>query len=177
VTAAAGKTISSAPILAYQPFGDALRFYPHFYALILEGGFDLHRQFCFLPIHDTSRLAQLLRQRTVGLFLKLGLITQEFSGTLLCWKHSGFSVDNSVRLDGGDHTARQAPAQYEWSLRAKPVLTIRAVLRTIARAAPCRCRSSPATAPFSTWHGSLGGHALFMSDRRDSARDAAAGTS
>ena len=30
----------------------------------------------------------------------------------MCWRHSGFSVDNSVRLDGGDHTARQAFAQY-----------------------------------------------------------------
>jgi hypothetical protein len=30
----------------------------------------------------------------------------------LCWRHSGFSVDNSVRLDGGDHKARQALAQY-----------------------------------------------------------------
>jgi len=32
-------------------------------------------QYCFLPIHHTARLTQLLRQRTVGLFLKLGLIT------------------------------------------------------------------------------------------------------
>ena len=38
--------------------------------------------------------------------------TQQFAETLLCWKHSGFSVDNSVRLDGGDHRARQALAQY-----------------------------------------------------------------
>jgi hypothetical protein len=30
----------------------------------------------------------------------------------LCWSNSGFSVDNSVRLDGGDHKARQALAQY-----------------------------------------------------------------
>jgi hypothetical protein len=111
-SAAAGKPISSASILAYQPFGDALRFNPHFHALILEGGFDPNGQFYFLPIHDTARIAQLLRQRTVGLFLKLGLITEQFSETLLCWRHSGFSVDNSVRLDGGDHTARQALAQY-----------------------------------------------------------------
>jgi hypothetical protein len=81
-------------------------------ALILEGGFDPNGQFYFLPIHDTARLAQLLRQRTIGLFLKLGLITEQFSETLLCWRHSGFSVDNSVRLDGSDHTARQALAQY-----------------------------------------------------------------
>ena len=98
---------------------------PHFHALILEGGFDPfggsrfvrngespNGQFYFLPILDTARLAQLLRQRTVGLFLKLGLITEQFSETLLCWRHSGLSVDNSVRLDGGDHTARQALAQY-----------------------------------------------------------------
>ncbi|MCX7028743.1 MAG: hypothetical protein NTU62_01305 [Spirochaetes bacterium] len=44
-------------------------------ALILEGGFDPNGQFYFLPIHDTARLTQLLRQRTVGLFLKFGLIT------------------------------------------------------------------------------------------------------
>jgi hypothetical protein len=46
--------------------------------------------------------------------------TQGFSEALLCWKHSRFSVDNSVRLDGGNHTARQALAQYEWFQRAKP---------------------------------------------------------
>jgi hypothetical protein len=74
-SAAASRPISSAAILAYQPFGNALRFHPNFHALILEGGFDSEGQFYFLPIHDTAPLAQLLRQRTVGLFLKLGLIT------------------------------------------------------------------------------------------------------
>jgi len=29
----------------------------------------------------------------IGLFLKLGLITEQFAETLLCWRHSGFSVD------------------------------------------------------------------------------------
>jgi hypothetical protein len=43
--------------------------------LLLEGGFDPDGQFSFLPIHDTARLTQVLRQRTVGLFLKLGLST------------------------------------------------------------------------------------------------------
>jgi len=39
-------------------------------------------------------------------------LTPQFATTLLCWQHSGFSVDNSVRLDGGDHHARLALAQY-----------------------------------------------------------------
>jgi hypothetical protein len=46
-----------------------------------------------LPIHDTAHTAECLRRGTIGLFLKLDLITQQFAETLLCWKHSGFSVD------------------------------------------------------------------------------------
>jgi hypothetical protein len=109
---AAGKPIATGAVVAYQPFGDSLRFNPHFHALIMEGGFDSAGQFYYLPIHDTARLAECLRRRTIGLFLKLGLIAQQFAETLLCWKHSGFSVDNSVRLDGGHHKARAALAQY-----------------------------------------------------------------
>jgi hypothetical protein len=109
---AAGRPICTAAVVAYQPFGDSLRFNPHFHALILEGGFDSAGQFYHIPIHDTVRLSECLRRRTIGLFLKLCLITQQFADTLLCWRHSGFSVDNSVRLDGGDHHARQALAQY-----------------------------------------------------------------
>ncbi len=110
--AAAGKPITTAAVIAYRPFGDSLRFNPHFHALILEGGFDSAGQFYHLPVHDTARLAECLRQRTIGLFLKLGLVAQPFAENLLCWRHSGFSVDNSVPLDGGDHKTRQALAQY-----------------------------------------------------------------
>jgi hypothetical protein len=44
------------------------------------------------------------------LFLMLGLITQKFSETRLRWKHSLFSLGDSARRDGSDHTARQAMA-------------------------------------------------------------------
>jgi len=111
-SAAAGTPITTAAVVAYQPFGDSLRFNPHFHALILEGGFDSAGQFYYLPISDTTSMAECLRRRSIALFLKLDLITQQFAETLRCWKHSGFSVDNSVRLDGGDHKARQALAQY-----------------------------------------------------------------
>jgi hypothetical protein len=70
-SATAARPFSTAAVVAYQSFGDALRFNPHFLSLILEGGFDSKGQFYFFPIHDTARLAQLLRQRTVGMFLQL----------------------------------------------------------------------------------------------------------
>lgn len=73
---ASGKPITGAAVLAFQPFGDALRWNPHFHALILEGGFDPEGCFIRVPIHDTARLTQLLRQRTIGLFLRLGLISE-----------------------------------------------------------------------------------------------------
>ena len=68
---AAAKPISTAAVVAYQPFGDSLRFHPHFHALILQGGFDSSGQFYYLPVHDTARLSECLRRRTIGLFLKL----------------------------------------------------------------------------------------------------------
>ena len=46
-SAAAARPLSTAAVLAYQPFGDALRFNPHFHSLILEGGFDSKGQFYF----------------------------------------------------------------------------------------------------------------------------------
>ncbi len=53
-------------------------------ALILAGGFNSTGQFYHLPIHDAARLAGCLRQRTIGLFLKPGLITQLLAEILLC---------------------------------------------------------------------------------------------
>jgi len=44
--------------------------------------------------------------------LSKGLISEEFATTLLCWKDSGFSVNNKVRIDGDDHKTRIALAQY-----------------------------------------------------------------
>jgi hypothetical protein len=87
-SAPAGKPILSAAVVACQPFGGSLRINPHFNALILEGGFDSTKRFCHLPIHDTARLSECLRRRTIGLFLKLSLITQQFAESLLCWRHS-----------------------------------------------------------------------------------------
>ena len=110
--AAAGTRIRSAAVVAYQPFGDLLRFNSHWHALILEGGFDAEGQFVFLPIHDTQKLTECFRRRLIGLFLRKNLITESSSEMLLRWRHSGFSVNNSVRMAGDDHKARVSLAQY-----------------------------------------------------------------
>jgi len=108
----AGKPITSAGVLSFQPFGDLLRANAHWHAIILEGGFDPDGMFFFLPIHDTQKLTECFRRRLIKFFLSKNLISEGFASTLLCWKHSGFSVNNSVRIGAEDHKARIALAQY-----------------------------------------------------------------
>lgn len=108
----AGKPITSAGVLSFQPFGDLLRANAHWHAIILEGGFDPDGMFLFLPIHDTQKLTECFRRRLIKFFLSKNLISEDFASTLLCWKNSGFSVNNSVRIGAEDHKARIALAQY-----------------------------------------------------------------
>lgn len=98
--------------MAFQPFGDMLRANSHWHALILEGGFAPEGQFVFLPIHNTQKLTECFRRRVIAMFLDKGLIAESFAEMLLRWKHSGFSVDNTVRIAGDDHKARVSLAQY-----------------------------------------------------------------
>jgi hypothetical protein len=109
---AARTQIRSAAVVAFQPFGDLLRANSHWHALILEGGFGPAGQFVFIPIHDTQKLTECFRRRVIGMFLAKGLIANSFAEMLLSWKHSGFSVNNSVRIAADDHKARVSLAQY-----------------------------------------------------------------
>ena len=89
-----------------------LRFNSYWHALILEGGIDAEGQFVSLPIHDTQELTECFRRRIISMFLSKSQIAESFSEMLLSWRHSRFSVDNSVRIAGDDHKARVSLAQY-----------------------------------------------------------------
>jgi Putative transposase len=95
---AAGKRIITGIVIAYQTFGDMLRFNPHFHAIVLEGGFDEDGNFLFIPFSGLEKMSEYFRRKVINLFLEKNLITKNFSRNLLGWKHSGFSIDNSVRI-------------------------------------------------------------------------------
>lgn len=109
---AGSPLLTTSAIIAFQPFGDFLRPNAHWHSLVLEGGFAPDGQFLFLPIHDTQKLTEAFRRAVIKLLLSKGLISDDFASTLLCWKNSGFSVDNKVRINGDDHKTRIALAQY-----------------------------------------------------------------
>jgi hypothetical protein len=79
---------------------------------VLEGGFAPDGRFLLLPIHDTQKLTEAFRRALIKLLLQRGLLSEDFATTLLCWRHSGFSIDSRVRLGAQDHAARIGLAQY-----------------------------------------------------------------
>jgi len=92
------KDIKTGMVIAHQTFGDMLRWNPHFHCLVLEGGFDEDGNFVFIPFSSLQKMTEYFRRRVIGLFLKNNMINEEFAGNLLSWKHSGFSIDNSVQI-------------------------------------------------------------------------------
>ena len=62
-----GKEIRTGIVLAFQSYGDFLRFNPHFHALILEGGFDEKGNFIFIPISDHIKMKVCFRKLVINL--------------------------------------------------------------------------------------------------------------
>jgi len=107
---------------AIQTFGQLIHFHPHIHALVTEGAFlpDLsacgHAQaggtFLPLPKLATEPFLKLWEQEVFALLLAEGRITKEVVANMRSWKHSGFSVDQSVGLVGGDQEGIQRLIQY-----------------------------------------------------------------
>jgi len=106
----AGKEISTGMVIAHQTFGDILRFNPHFHAILLEGGFDEDGSFVYLPFSGLEKMTEYFRHSVLRFFTEKKLLTEQFAQNLLSWKHSGFSIDNSVRIL--DESSRDNLAQY-----------------------------------------------------------------
>ena len=95
---AAGRPIRTGVVIAHQTFGDMLRWNPHFHAIVLEGGFDEQGTFVYIPLGHLQAMTELLRRRVVALLVDQKLLDRRFARNMLSWRHSGFSIDNSVRI-------------------------------------------------------------------------------
>jgi len=68
--------------------------------------------FRVLPAIPTELLEQQLRRAVLDLLLADEAIDKDLVAKLLSWQHSGFSVDNQVRIEAGDAQGRQQLARY-----------------------------------------------------------------
>jgi hypothetical protein len=87
-----------------------LRWNPHFHAIVLEGGFDDEGTFFFIPFSGLHSMVEVFRHRVITLLVQRKLLNEDFARNLLSWKHSGFSIDNSVRIL--DQSSQESLAEY-----------------------------------------------------------------
>ena len=57
-------------------------------------------------VSTSLQLAEVFRRRMIKYLVLKGLLDRNFALNLLCWKHSGFSVDNSVKIPATSNAAR-----------------------------------------------------------------------
>lgn len=61
----AGRMLLAGRIVAHQASGDMLRWNPHFHAIVLEGGFDEHGRFFYIPFNGLQAMVELFRRRVI----------------------------------------------------------------------------------------------------------------
>ena len=90
-----------------------VHWHPHIHALVSEGVF-LPETGGFLPLPKLAAepFLKLWEQEVFALLLGAGRITEEVVENIRSWKHSGFSVDQSVRLEAGDQEGVRRLIQY-----------------------------------------------------------------
>jgi Putative transposase len=97
-------------VSSYQTFGEFVTWHPHWHTILLEGGFESHDHFFFIPIGASPIPQELWRRRVIGFFLKQGLLDDSLAESMLGWQHSGFFVEAGTRVYGD--AARQSLSQY-----------------------------------------------------------------
>jgi len=113
MAAAAGQEdFHPAMVAVVHTAGDFLGWHPHIHALVPRGGWTREGAWVALPWIDVGAAEELFRHKVLKLLQDEGLITDERIELLLSWRHSGFSVDLSVRVEPEDETAVTRVSRY-----------------------------------------------------------------
>ena len=99
-------------------FGSALNRHVHLHACVTDGVFERGAAAGDVRFHaarplspaDLATVTQRVRQRLVRWFCRKGFLSREAANDMLAWRHSGFSVDASVRISPSD---RDVPAYFQ----------------------------------------------------------------
>ncbi len=99
-------------ILFVQTFGDLVNYNPHIHVLATDGAFDADGSFKMLPPIPRKLLEVSFRKAVLDLLCREGLVSDLLAQRMLAWRHTGFSVHNSVRVHARDPAGRRRLAQY-----------------------------------------------------------------
>ncbi len=108
-----GPDVLPGGIPAIQTFGTLLHFHPHLHGLITDGAFAPDGTFHSLPVNLTHEpFLRLWERKVFQLLLDEGRIEPALVDQMRSWRHSGFNVDRSVRIEAGNQAAVERLAQY-----------------------------------------------------------------
>ncbi len=90
-------------VVAIHTFGaDPSKWHPHLHVFATDGLFSDTGTFYVMKNVDLKPLEALFQAELFKMLKKEGKITDEIIHKLSTWKHSGFSVDNGVRIKKDD---------------------------------------------------------------------------
>jgi len=92
--------------------GDLVNYNPHIHVLAADGAFDAEGGFRVLPALPRKLLEASFRKAVLDLLCREGLVSELLAERMLAWRHTGFSVHNSVRVHARNAAGRRRLAQY-----------------------------------------------------------------
>ena len=99
-------------VVAVHTAGDFLKWHPHAHAVVPRGGWLACGRWVPVPYLDALATERLFRHKVLSFLKQEGLISEERIELLLSWRHSGFSVDMSVKVEPEDEKAVERVARY-----------------------------------------------------------------
>ena len=99
-------------VMVIHTFGEYLDFHPHLHALVADGFFLRGGWIHVLPKTRIRPLEELFRARTIAFLVGEGLLPPARARMLLSWKHSGFCVHCSTRVQSYQKDDLERLAQY-----------------------------------------------------------------
>jgi len=82
------------------------------HAIVSDGVFSKDGHFVNISEVNLARCVLLWRKKVFDLLLREDNITQEFVDSMCQWTHSGFSIDNSVRIEADDQVGLRRLTEY-----------------------------------------------------------------
>jgi hypothetical protein len=99
-------------VASIQTFGDLIHWNSHIHALVAEGGFTQNGHFVKVPELDRHLCLGIWQERVFALLQKQVPASRLIIQTIRTWKHSGFSIDNKVRIEANDRDSIRRVAEY-----------------------------------------------------------------
>jgi len=150
-------------VLTPQTQGDLLNWHPHVHGVVAEGLFSASGEFMHIPDIFTQRAVEFWQERVFALLLDTHKIDENTVGSMKGWRHSGFSVDTSVRIEGGDQAGMSRLVGY---ISRSPLSLARMVARTadgkiVYRASHPQCWPFPKSGEQTVMQGISRNHEIF----------------